>query len=145
MNLTKALKFIEQFEGCVLTAYEDQKGIWTIGFGSTGRDVTEGLIWTKEQAEERFKDDLFLLWVRISKLINVPITDNEETALLSISYNIGYGNFRKSRILLKLNEKNYQEAADSFLLWNKIGNTINRGLTRRRIAERALFLTFESV
>lgn len=145
MNLKKALKFIEQFEGCVLTAYEDQKGIWTIGFGSTGSDIKESLSWTKEQAEDRFTDDLFLLYTRISKIIDVPITDNEELALLSLSYNIGYGNFRKSRVLTKLNERNYQDAADSFLLWNRVGSQINKGLTRRRVAERKLFLTFESV
>ena len=53
-NLTysgRGLALTEQFEGCRLTAYQDQVGVWTIGYGHTGTDVTPGLTITQQQAE----------------------------------------------------------------------------------------------
>ena len=45
-------------EGLRLTAYKDSGGVWTIGWGHTGPDVHEGLVWTREQAEEAFQRDI---------------------------------------------------------------------------------------
>ena len=53
-NLTyssKGLALTQQFEGCRLTAYQDQVGVWTIGYGHTGPDVTPGLTITEEQSK----------------------------------------------------------------------------------------------
>ncbi|EBY2991617.1 lysozyme, partial [Salmonella enterica subsp. enterica serovar Typhimurium] len=46
-----------------------------------------------------------------------------------------------STLLRKLNSGDYAGAADEFLRWNKAGGKVLNGLTRRREAERALFLS----
>ena len=45
-------------EGLRLTAYRDAAGVLTIGWGHTGPDVHEGLVWTREQAVEALKGDI---------------------------------------------------------------------------------------
>jgi lysozyme len=42
---------------------------------------------------------------------------------------------------MKYNRGDIEGAADEFLKWNKAGGKILAGLTRRRAAERALFLS----
>ncbi|WP_049012749.1 lysozyme, partial [Citrobacter freundii] len=46
-----------------------------------------------------------------------------------------------STLLRKLNDGDVKGAADEFLRWNKAGGKVLNGLTRRREAERALFLS----
>jgi len=42
-------------------AYLDPVGIWTIGYGHTGPEVVEGLVWTDEQCDEALKRDLGMI------------------------------------------------------------------------------------
>ena len=50
---------IKQDEGLRLTAYWDPIGkVWTVGYGHTGPDVTEGTVWTLAQAEAALAEDL---------------------------------------------------------------------------------------
>ena len=46
----QGLAFIKKFEGCLLKAYEDAVGMWTIGYGHTS-GVFKGQVITKEKAE----------------------------------------------------------------------------------------------
>ena len=52
------IALIKSFEGCILKSYLDQGGVWTIGWGHTGDDVSEGLVWTQDQADAAFLSDL---------------------------------------------------------------------------------------
>lgn len=45
-------------EALRLVAYRDAVGVWTIGWGHTGPDVYEGIVWTREQAIVALKKDL---------------------------------------------------------------------------------------
>ena len=54
---------------------------------------------------------------------------------------MGNENVRKSTLMKLLNHKQYTEAADQLLRWNKAGGKTLKGLTRRRQAERVLFLS----
>ena len=67
--------------------------------------------------------------------MKVPLTQNQFDALYSLCFNIGETNFKKSTVVRKLNEKDYQGAADAILMWNKPAV-----LEGRRKRERALFL-----
>ena len=78
---------------------------------------------------------------RVESLIKVKITDNQFAALVSLAYNIGVSAFGGSTLLSYLNKGNYSAAADQFARWNKGGGKVLAGLTRRREAERKLFLT----
>jgi GH24 family phage-related lysozyme (muramidase) len=59
---------------------------------------------------------------------------------LSFAFNVGATNFQRSSVRKNLNRGAPLQAAESFLLWNRAGGKVLPGLTRRRNAERRLFL-----
>jgi len=141
-------KRIEGFEGCVLKAYRDQRGILTIGYGHTGPEVTVGLMWTLAQADAAMTADLVTrVEEPLNRLVsnNVVLSQNMFDALGSLVYNIGEGAFAESTVLRDLNGGYIIPAACAILDWNKTGGVVNPGLQRRREAEKALFLTPASV
>lgn len=135
------MDLIQQFEGCKLTAYLCPAGVWTIGWGSTGIGVSKGVTWTQSEADERYKKDMAVFKTGVKKLVTVPISNNQLEALTSFAYNLGIGALKGSTLLKYLNAGNYQAAANQFLRWDKAGGKVLSGLTRRRTAERNLFLS----
>jgi lysozyme len=135
----RGIDLVRSFEGLRLKAYKCPAGVWTIGYGHTGA-VHEGDKITEEDAIEYLEDDLDRFEKCVDKAVNVPITQNMFDALVSFAYNVGCGAFKKSALLKKLNAKDYEGAADQFPRWNKAGGRELAGLTRRRAAERAMFL-----
>lgn len=135
-------KLIESFEGCVLTAYLDQRGIATCGFGHT-QGVKMGDTCTQMQADAWLEGDLATAESAVNRLVKAALTQNQFDALISLTYNIGQGNFADSTVLKRLNigTPDYAGAADAILMWDKTGGVVNPGLERRRQAEQALFLT----
>lgn len=134
------LNLIKSFEGCSLVAYQDQGGVWTIGFGHTSPDLKEGMTWTSDQACEALEADLAFTKARVAWLIKVPVNDNQYSACVCLAFNIGTGAFAKSTLLAMLNFERFPEAAEQFLVWDKISGVPNAGLLRRRASERELFL-----
>jgi lysozyme len=133
-------RLIESFEGLRLESYQDQVGVWTVGYGST-TDVYPHMTITPEEADERLAIDLSHAEQGVFDNVTVVgITQNMFDALVSLTFNIGVGAFKKSTVLRELNDSHIQAAADAFLMWNKAGGQVNKGLANRRAAERALFL-----
>jgi lysozyme len=139
------LTLIKTFEGCKLTAYQDVAGIWTIGYGHT-LGVTAGMVFTQDQADQALASDLLSTETAVDKVVaGVNATDNQFAAMVSLSYNIGSGNFGSSTVLREHRAGQTQSAAEAFLMWDKA--TINgvlqvvSGLANRRSAERSLYLT----
>ncbi|MEE3439617.1 lysozyme, partial [Ruminococcus sp.] len=56
----EGLSLIKSFEGLRLKSYKCPSGIWTVGYGHTGKDVKPGMVITEEQAEELLKKDIEL-------------------------------------------------------------------------------------
>lgn len=137
----KGLDLIKQFEGLELKAYKDSVGVVTIGYGSTGPHVSMGMVITQEQAESLLKQDVSRFEKGVSELVKVPLNQNQFDALVSFSFNLGLGNLKSSTLLRKLNFLDYVGAANEFPRWNKAGGVVLKGLTRRREAEKALFLS----
>lgn len=135
------LRLIRSFEGLELKAYKDSVGVWTIGYGSTGPHVTQGMTITQAQAETLLKSDVSRFENGVSDLVKVPLNQNQFDALVSFSFNLGLGNLKSSTLLRKLNSLDYSGAANEFPRWNKAGGVTLKGLTRRREAEKALFLS----
>lgn len=135
---------ITSFEDTRTKAYDDGVGVWTIGIGTTvypnSVKVKQGDTCTLEQAKTYFKYDLAKFEKTVNESVAVPINQNQFDALVSLTYNIGAGAFKGSTLLKLLNKGDYQGAADQFLRWNKANGKVLNGLTRRREAERALFL-----
>ncbi|MDV4308884.1 glycoside hydrolase family protein [Acinetobacter baumannii] len=138
------IDLITSFEGTRFNAYDDGVGVWTIGTGTTvypnGVKVKQGDTCTPEQAKAYFKHDLAKFEKTVNESVTVPLNQNQFDALVSLTYNIGSGAFKNSTLLKKLNKGDYKGAADQFLVWNKAGGKVMKGLVRRREAERALFL-----
>lgn len=141
----KGIRLIKQFEGCKLTAYQDSVGVWTIGYGWTqpvdGKPIRAGMTIKQETAERLLKTGLVSYESDVSRLVKVGLTQGQFDALVSFTYNLGAQSLSTSTLLRKLNAGDYAGAADEFLRWNKAGGKVLNGLTRRREAERALFLS----
>ena len=135
------VRLVQEFEGCRLDAYRCPAGIPTIGYGATGPDIRMGMVWTQEQADERLAEDLARFAAGVERLVQVDLTDNQFAALVSFAYNVGLGALRDSTLLRKLNAGDYLGAADQLPRWARAGGRIMPGLTRRRAAERDLFLS----
>ncbi|WP_431608531.1 lysozyme [Enterobacter hormaechei] len=141
----KGIALIKEFEGCKLTAYQDSVGVWTIGYGWTqlvdGKTIRAGMAIKQETAERLLKTGLVNYESDVSRLVKVGLTQGQFDALVSFTYNLGARSLSTSTLLRKLNAGDYAGAADEFLRWNKAGGKVLNGLTRRREAERALFLS----
>lgn len=139
-----AIDLIKEFEGFKAEAYLCPAGIPTIGYGSTrvhGMKVTLGMKCTVEEAEGYLMDEIDEFTPMLNRIISFEMSQEQFDAICSFVYNLGIGNFQKSTLLKKINVKDYNGAADEFLKWNKAGGKVLPGLTRRREAERNLFLT----
>ncbi|MCD8342519.1 MAG: glycoside hydrolase family protein [Clostridiales bacterium] len=143
------LSLIKSFEGLCLTATKCAAGVWTIGYGHTGtyngKAVCSGMTITKSAAEKLLASDLEGFESAVNSYVTVSLNQNQFDALVSFAFNCGKSALKGSTLLKKLNAGDYDAAAEQFLVWNKI--TVNgvkqesAGLTRRRKAERELFLT----
>lgn len=146
MKLVK-VDLITRFEGFESKPYLCSAGVPTIGYGSTyyadGTKVqlNDDKVLTKDDAIELLKANIVKFEDVVNNNIDVPLNQKQFDALVSFAYNVGVNAFRDSTLLKKLNNEDYIGAADEFLRWNKIGSKISRGLTARRVAERALFLS----
>lgn len=139
--LAVSLGLVRRFEGCRLRAYQDVVGIWTIGWGET-LGVDEGMVWSQQQADAALQQRVaqFLLGV-LKRCPELHLAAPQRTAAcVSLAYNIGLGAFGASSVCRKTMRQDYLGAADSFLLWDKAGGRRVAGLTRRREAERAVYL-----
>ena len=141
-NLTysaKGLALTEQFEGCRLTAYQDQVGVWTIGYGHTGADVTAGLTITGAQAQALLSQDVSSAAACVNNAVAVKLTQEEFDAMVDFVFNLGAEAFRGSTMLRDLNAGDFTAAASQFDLWDRAGGAVVAGLLRRRQAEADLF------
>ena len=163
----EAVELIKSFEGIPdgdpstvnIDAYLDPVGIWTIGWGHAirhGRDFLRGAQnkaiarqlfpggITQAQAETLLRGDLVDTAAAVARLVQVSTDDDQFGALISFAFNVGLGALSKSSLLRLLNAGDFSGAANQFLAWDKgrVGGVLQplAGLTRRRRAERALFL-----
>lgn len=137
---------IKYYEGLRLKAYQDTGGVWTIGYGHTsaagGMRVYAGLAITHDQAEQLLKDDLArMTYPVIDDLVKVPLSQGQFDALCSFIYNLGATQVSTSTLLKRLNQGNYDAAAEQFGRWIYDNGQKLNGLIARRTAERNLFLT----
>ncbi|MEM9014093.1 MAG: lysozyme [Pseudomonadota bacterium] len=144
--LKNGIDLIKRFEGLELEAYQDVAGVWTIGYGCT--DATHafaGNVITEAEAEFLLRRDLERFEKAVARGFTVRLNQNEFDALVSITFNIGIGGMLGSTFRRRINQGQRIRGADAMLWWNKAKvngrlREIN-GLTRRRNAERGLFLT----
>lgn len=126
---------IQRFEGCVLHTYRCAAGVCTIGYGHTGADVTEGLVWTRAQADAALVRDLVRFERAVDAAITRPMTQGQFDAMVSLAFNVGADAFGKSTLVKKFNAGDAEGAGGQFILWNKVSGKVSEGLLLRRAAE----------
>jgi lysozyme len=144
------IALVQEFEGCATkradgtySAYPDPGSggdPWTIGWGTTGADVMQGLIWTQQQCDDRMAQDLTTFAAKISAVIGAAQTSQHQfDAMVCFAYNVGVNNLASSTLLKLHKAGDFAGAAAQFGRWNKAAGKILTGLTRRRAAEAALY------
>ena len=134
-------KLIKKYEGCRLKAYKCPRGVWTIGYGHTNNVRPDDVI-TQDEAEELFKQDVKVFENAINRLIKVKLNQNQFDALVSFTFNLGYGDrgLGGSTLLRLLNNSDYIGASKQFSRWVYSGDRVLEGLIKRRNEEKELFL-----
>lgn len=142
---------VRSFEGCLhpidttrtkFRPYVCPAGVLTIGWGHTndnGRKFKAGDVWTKGDCDAEFRADMVRFEQSVRRRVKVELTQHQFDALVSFTYNCGEGNLAKSSLLRRVNEGDFEGAAQAFAPWNRGGGRVLNGLTRRRAAEAALF------
>lgn len=133
------LDLIKHYEGLRLRAYQCTAGVWTIGYGHT-QDVQPYDVIDERQANIFLRQDVAVSENEVKRLVNVPLIQHQFDALVSLSFNIGNGNFKSSTLLEKLNAGDYTSAAAEFPRWVYAAGKRLSGLVGRREAEKKLFL-----
>jgi len=159
MELAESLA--KPFESCRLKAYWDDAGYPTNGWGNllsrqTKQDTMKkfGLsskgadAWlqdtyppiSQEKADHDFSVNLLKFYGSVKRLVKVQLTQYQFAALIDFAFNLGAGNLQASTLLRMVNRREFIDASEQFIRWNRAGGRVMRGLTRRRLAEKALFL-----
>jgi lysozyme len=134
----QGVELIKHFEGCRLEAYLCPAGIWTIGYGHT-LDVKEGDRVDQEAAEAFLIEDLEEFEDHVQRLVEVDLSQDQFDALVSWTFNLGYGNLAASTLLARLNDGLYDEVPEQIKRWTRAGGRVLEGLVKRRNAEAALW------
>lgn len=139
------LALIQEFEGFSAKPYRCPAGVPTIGYGSTryedGRRVSmSDPPISESRASQILAATLSGYELAVLSTIGIKLLQHEFDALVSFTYNLGSGNLSASSLARKLNAGDRAGAAGEFLRWNKAGGQVLAGLTRRREAERRMFL-----
>jgi lysozyme len=100
-----------------------------------------GLTITQQQADQWLEHDLEMFARGLSGLVRVPLSDNQWSALLSLTYNIGLRALAQSTLLRWLNAGDYTKAGEEFARWVYDGGQRIEGLVKRRAAEAELWFT----
>lgn len=141
----EGLTLICNFEGLHLKAYDDGRGVWTIGFGTTfypnQMKVKKGDTCTVAQAKMYMLESLKKFEHTVNETVSIQLHQNQFDALVSLTYNIGSNAFKKSTLVKKLNTQDIQGAAHQFDVWVNAGGKKMQGLVNRRAQEKALFLS----
>ena len=135
----QGLALTEGFESCRLTAYQDIKGVLTIGWGHTGPEVVEGLVWTQNQADSQLVVDLQRAEHMVDTCVTVDLTQGEYDALVDFAFNCGCNALKGSTLLKLVNENDMADAANEFQKWDHASGVVVAGLLRRRLAEKEEF------
>ena len=129
----------KKFEGLRLTAYQDQVGVWTIGYGHTGPEVHGGMTITEDQADLLLHSDVARAVTCVNRAVTANIVQPQFDAMVDFVFNLGCGRLLGSTLLRNVNAREFDLAAEQFLLWDHAGGVVVPGLLVRRQAEMALF------
>ena len=116
----EGINAIKKREGLRLKSYQDQAGVWTIGYGHTSPMITEGMKITKATAENYLKSDVRRFEDAITEAVRVGLSQHRFDTLVSFAFNVGVSAFKGSTLVRELNRGNYENVPHQLMRWNKI-------------------------
>ena len=139
---TTGLALVKGEEGWVDHVYSDVTGHLTIGYGHLVKlgERFPAFI-TLERGEQILREDLEWAETVVTSSVRVSLSQFQFDALVDFAFNEGEGSFKRSTLLLKLNNGDYIGASQEFPKWIYSGGVILDALVKRREKERRLFLT----
>ncbi|MFK8185281.1 MAG: glycoside hydrolase family protein [Phormidesmis sp.] len=135
-----AEKVFENGKLVAIESYQDMVGVWTIGYGHT-KTAKPNMRISPEAAEALLQEDIAEFEAAVARTAQVPLSSDRFSALVAFAFNLGASALAESTLLKLLNKGDYLGAADQLPRWNKADENRSLGLTRRRLSERALFLS----
>lgn len=139
MQISKeGINLVKFFEGLRLKAYQDEGGVWTIGYGHTA-GVKAGDSCTQEQADRWLKDELENAADFVRNSVEVELTQGQFDAIVDFVYNLGPRAFKYSTLRSLIQSGQMDRAANEFPRWNHVNGKVSKGLTARRLAEQKMF------
>jgi lysozyme len=143
--------FIKKEEELRLDVYLCPAGVKTAGWGHAVEphdSLNLGDVITLDRAAQFLESDLVKAYQALFRLVHAPLTNNQQTALVSFIFNFGSGGLQASTLRQKLNRQEYKAAALEFERWVYVRDPIkglvkSRGLIARRKREKMLFLLDE--
>ncbi len=136
---TRALNVIMKFQPVSLEACKVING-HAIGFGHRSRKIKDGHRITREDAHLLLYEDLEKIERKVEKWVKADLSDNQYGALVSLAFDIGLRQFRKSELRKHLNRGDFLAAAREFDSWIKVDGELKRDKAWRRLTEQDLFL-----
>lgn len=138
--IAAAMALIEPHEGTRLDPYRDMVGVWTVCTGETrvpmrrySRDECRAML--RQAIESEYGAGV------LAAVPALQARPHQLTAAISLAYNIGAPAFARSTVARRFRAGDWRGGCDAFLLWNRAGGRVVRGIVRRRAAERSVCLT----
>ena len=130
------LEFIKRYQELSLEQYQDEEGLWVIGYGHLirGHERFETAI-TPSQAEMLFQQDVADYQHLLHQCLQVPVSQRQFDALLSLAFSLGPETLQQSPILHSINQGQF---ADAVAGWQREGKR-RSSLAAERQAEAELF------
>lgn len=132
---------IKAFEGFKPVIYYDLGGKPTIGYGHLIKPGEHFRTLTQEQAEALLMRDVGEAEAVVRRLVKVPLSENQFSALVSWVFNLGERRLKSSTLLKLLNRQCFNDVPEQILRWHRHRKQPIKGLIRRRAAEAILFIT----
>lgn len=143
-SLELAAEIAKPFEGLRLDAYHDPVGYPTIGYGhllsrTPWAELSQWSPIDEHEAEVLLQQDMGSALSSVRRLISVPLTDEQEAALIDFAFNCGSGNLQASTLRRVINRGEFDQAPAQFMRWVYARNVKLPGLVRRRRAEAGMW------
>jgi lysozyme len=158
MNVSaKAIEMIKHHEGVRQNPYKCPAKLWTVGVGHVMFPV-QGLLkidqrdtfvppseamrkYSMEEVNAILRADLARFEKGVATYCPVALTQGQFDALVSFSFNVGLGTLQRSTLRQKVLRGDMEGASQELLKYCMAGGKILKGLQKRRIDERAVFLS----
>lgn len=158
MNISdKCLHMIRHHEGVRQNPYKCPAKLWTVGVGHVlfpeqgklkidDRDAFQPPAeamrkYSMEEVNAILRADLDRFERGVERYCPVALTQGMFDGLVSFSFNVGLGTLQRSTLRQKVIRGDKEGAAEELLKYCMAGGKILKGLQKRRIDERAVFLS----